>query len=440
MNVEKYTPWAILQKLIRFDTTNPPGNEKECINAIGSLLSSEGITYRLYAKDAKRPNLVATLRGEKKARPLLLYGHVDVVPAGPDGWKFPPFSGIEAHGCIWGRGALDMKGGIAMMLAALLQVKRSGLIPAGDIIFAALADEEAGGDMGARYLCSEHPYLFENVKYAIGEFGGNSFIISNKRFYPIQVTEKQVCWMKAEFRGPAGHGSMPVKGGAMAKLGRFLTRIDEKSLPVRLTGPAEKMIKAIARHLPAPASILLRGLCNPVLADPLLKIIGKAGENFSPLLRNTVSPTIVSGGSKINVIPDSVSLELDGRLVPGATPDTIIKELHQIAPDIDFNIEIFRFEPGPPESPDMGLFQFLADLIRKHDPHGVPVPMLLPGVTDSRHFAQLGIQTYGFIPMRLPEGFDFFTLVHSVNERVPKSALVFGARVLFDLIASYDRQ
>jgi len=425
-------PVTILKKLIRFDTTNPPGNERECIAWINNLLKDSGIQTQTFAKTPERPNLIARLPGRGEAAPLLLYGHVDVVTTENQQWQHPPFEAEEADGFIWGRGAIDMKGGVAMMLAALLRAKAEGLDLPGDVVFAAVSDEENGGEFGARFLVEEHPEHFKDIRYAFGEFGGFTMTIADKRFYPIMVAEKQMCWMKATLRGPGGHGSMPVRGGAMARLAEFLKRLDERNLPVHVTPVAQQMIGSIAANLGGLKGMLLGQLINPTMTDFMLNLLGDSGRTFGPLLHNTASPTMLQGSSKINVIPGEVSVGIDGRLLPGFGPDEMLAERRQLTgPEVD--IEIARYEEGPAE-PDMGLFDTLADVLREADPEAIPIPLLLSGVTDGRFFSRLGIQTYGFTPLRLNADFNFMGCVHAADERVPVEAVEFGAEAIYQAL------
>ncbi len=425
-------PVTILKKLIRFDTTNPPGNERECIAWINNLLKDSGIQTQTFAKTPERPNLIARLPGRGEAAPLLLYGHVDVVTTENQQWQHPPFEAEEADGFIWGRGAIDMKGGVAMMLAALLRAKAEGLDLPGDVVFAAVSDEENGGEFGARFLVEEHPEHFKDIRYAFGEFGGFTMTIADKRFYPIMVAEKQMCWMKATLRGPGGHGSMPVRGGAMARLAEFLKRLDERNLPVHVTPVAQQMIGSIAANLGGLKGMLLGQLINPTMTDFMLNLLGDSGRTFGPLLHNTASPTMLQGSSKINVIPGEVSVGIDGRLLPGFGPDEMLAEMRQLTgPEVD--IEIARYEEGPAE-PDMGLFDTLADVLREADPEAIPIPLLLSGVTDGRFFSRLGIQTYGFTPLRLNADFNFMGCVHAADERVPVEAVEFGAEAIYQAL------
>lgn len=428
-------PAELLQRLIRFDTTNPPGNEAECISFINGLLAEAGIKTTILGKTPERPNLIARLPGMGNAPPLLLYGHIDVVTTENQPWQHPPFAGEVSDGFVWGRGALDMKGGVAMMLAAFLRAKGDALKLPGDVVLAIVSDEEAGGDFGSRYLVENHPKLFEGIKYAIGEFGGFTFYVGKQRFYPIMIAEKQLCWLNMTVRGTGGHGAIPVRGGAMAKLSQVLRRLDENRLPVHITPAARLMFDAVASASGGVKKLVLGQLTNPLFTNMVLDAMGEHSRPFDPLLHNTVSPTVLHGSSKINVIPSEVSIGLDGRLLPGYSPDDLISELTGIVGH-DVEIEVIRYDPGPAE-PDMGLFDLLADILRQADPDGIPVPFLMSGVTDARFFARLGIQTYGFVPMQLPRDFDFIQVIHGVDERIPVEAIGFGANAIYQLLRRF---
>lgn len=429
------SPVDLLQRLIRFDTTNPPGNETACIQFIGELLRAARIEYRILAAAEHRANLVARFKGRGAAPPLMLYGHVDVVTTRHQRWTVPPFEGRLSDGYVWGRGALDMKGGIAMMLSAVLALAGRPTRPAGDIILAILSDEENGGRMGAGYLVAHHPDLFRDVRYALGEFGGHTTYIGSRRFYPIQIAEKQLCWMKATVRGPGGHGARPLRRGAMARLGKMLTALDRRRLPVHITPVTRQMLETMAAYLPGPRGVIFRHLCKPSLTDPLLRLMGENGKTIEPLLRNTVNATIVKGGEKINVVPSEIQVDLDGRLLPGFGPEDFLSELRTLLGD-QVELTLMRFEPYPKE-PDLHLFDFLAGVLEDLDPGGVSVPLLMPAFTDARHFARIGIQTYGFTPLKLPRGFKFFETIHGADERIPVAALEFGSRAMQNAVMRY---
>jgi acetylornithine deacetylase/succinyl-diaminopimelate desuccinylase-like protein len=428
-------PAKLLQTLIRFDTTNPPGNEKECVTYIDNLLRLAGFETELFFRHPKRPNLIARLRGDNSKPPLMLYGHADVVTTANQSWKHPPFAGKIVDGYVWGRGALDMKGGIAMMLSAILRAKAENFVPAGDIVLAILCDEENGGDNGAKFMVESHPEQFEEIKYAIGEFGGYSIHMGGHKFYPIQVTQKNTCRLKATIRGPGGHGARLTQGGTMSKLAGFLQKLDENFMPVHITPVMRQMVETAAAAMPFAKSMVLRRVLNPGLTDRILKLSGDNGHNMMPLFHNTVNATVVSGGEKHNVIPSEVVVILDGRLLPGYTPGQMIEELRQII-GYDVELEIIRSDPMSPET-DMGLFTLLADILRDLDPEGTSLPMLLPASTDGRHFSKIGVQTYGFTPMLLPPGFNFFETIHAANERIPEVALSFGRDAIYNLIRRY---
>jgi len=428
-------PAELLQNLIRFDTTNPPGNERPCTEYINTLFTENGIDTSLVAKTPGRPNLIARLKGEGKAPPLLLYGHMDVVTTHGQKWTYPPFEGRLVDGYIWGRGALDMKHGIAMYLAALLQAKAEKIPLPGDVIFCAVTDEEDLGTFGSGFLVSEHASLFQGVKYALSEFGGFNMNFGGKRIYPIMVAEKQCCWMKITFHGRGGHGSMPVHRQAMAKLSRSLRLLDRKHLPYHLTPPARLMMMGMATAMGGVAGLAMRALTSRLLVETVLSLLGERGNLFAPLLHNTVSPTIVKASEKVNVIPSEISLALDGRLLPGYSPEDMEKEVRSLLGE-DFELEILEFSPGP-AAPNMELFDTLGEVIKGLDPAGCIVPYMMSGVTDARLFSRLGIQTYGFTPLQLPDDFSFIDTIHAANERVPVKALEFGAQAVLQVLKSF---
>ena len=426
----------LLRDLIRFDTTNPPGNEGECIGYVQRLLDDAGVESRIFARDDARPNLIARLPGAGDAPPLLLYGHVDVVQTAGQQWTHPPFGADLIGGVVWGRGALDMKGGVAMLVDAFLRAARGELKPRGDLILAVLSDEENGGDFGAKYLVDEHADLFEGVRHSLGEFGGATVHLGGKRFYPIQVAEKQICWMRGRVRGPGGHGALGVRGSALAKLGKILQTLDKRSLPVHVTPVTRAWLEGMAAELPRPQALLLRSLLEPRLAEATLRVVHvEQLRLIERALRNTVSVTIVHAGSKINVIPAEVELELDGRTLPGFGPDDLIREVHDlVGPELE--LELVRHDATPAD-PDLTWLEGLGAILRELDPGAIPVPMLQVGVTDGRFFSRIGIQTYGFLPLELPAGFEFTKLIHAADERVPAAAVRFGAEAVGRAVERY---
>ena len=431
-------PGELLGRLIRFDTTNPPGNERACIQFIEGLLGNAGLETRTIAKDPQRPNLIARMPGRGVAPPLLLQGHVDVVTTAGQQWSRDPFAGTIEDGWVHGRGALDMKGGVAMMLAALLRARASRFEPPGDVIFCALCDEEATSSFGARFLIETHPELFESVRFAIGEFGGASMQIAGRRLYPIAVAEKAVCTVRATVHGVGGHGALPLRRGAIARLAAVLRTLDRRRLPVHFTPAACAGIGGVADSVPPPASLMLRALLRPRLTDFVLDRLGARGRVFDAALHNTVNATILRGGDKVSVIPSEVSVDLDGRVLPGQRPEQLIAELGTLV-GRDIELEIVMSEPPGPAVPAMGLFDVLAEVLHDADPKGIPTPMLMPNVSDGRFFARLGIQSYGFTPMRLPPDFDFPSTIHAADERIPVDAVEFGTTCMLRVLERFGR-
>ncbi len=428
-------PAELLQQLIRFDTTNPPGNEAPCVAFVDGLLRDAGIPATILGRVPERTNLVARLKGRGEAPPLLLYGHVDVVTTANQDWSYPPFEGKLVDGYVWGRGALDMKGPLVLFLAAMLQAKYEGKSLPGDVVLAAVADEEDGGLFGAHYLVENHAELFKDVRYALGEFGGFPLNFGSQRFYPIMVAEKQMCSVKATLHGRGGHGSIPLRGQSMAKLGRFLSALDQHKSPVHVTPVTHQMIEQMAAALGGMTGSVMRLLLNPRLTDRLLGLLGEQGETFYPLFHHTASPTILRGSDKVNVIPGKIEVAIDGRLLPGYQPQDLLAELRAIAGS-EAEFDVYQFDPGPAE-PDMAQFDLLASVLKSFDPAGIAIPLLLSGVTDARFFSRLGIQTYGFTPLKLPATFNFLRTVHSADERVPVDALEFGTQAVYRVLEQW---
>jgi|SRR5579859_4171460 len=421
-------------ELIKLDTTNPPGEEHLAVEVIERHLEQAHIKSARYEAKPGRPNLVARIPGRGQAPPLLLQGHVDVVTTINQDWRHRPFGGEEIDGYLWGRGALDMKGGVAMMVGAALRAHAQGGAP-GDLILCVLADEEAGGIFGAKWLVETHPELFAGVKHGIGESGGVAVHLGGKRFYPIMVSEKRGCQMTATLRGPGGHGSIPMRGGAMAKLGVLLTKLNGSRLPVHITKPVQMQLEAMRDALDEPLKSQMASLLDPSTADATLDAMGGTGRSFDAMLHNTVNATIVGGGLKINVIPSEVVVHLDGRLLPGYAPDDMLRELRAVVGD-DAELEVVLSGPAQPEV-DLSQFELFASILREADPGCIPVPYLVQGGTDARHFASLGIRTYGFLPLNVPADFNYSLTIHAADERVPVSSLEFGAQCVYEAVMRY---
>lgn len=431
-----------LQALLRIDTTNPPGNEQAAAEYLAGILASEGIEPVVLSSAPGRSSLIARLPGRGERGPLLLQGHTDVVPADPSEWKLPPFSGAIADGCIWGRGALDMKGTVVMQLMAMLLAKRLGLRPAGDVIFAAVADEEMGGRMGAGWLVDNHPDLVR-AEFALGEVGGFSLYVGNSVFYPIQVTEKDGCGLTLTAHGASGHGSQPIRDGAMAVAGRVLERLTSQRLPLHILPIVERFIRALAQEQPE-----LLGLLDPERSANVLAEMGVDGRMYEAITHNTAVPTIITSGSKSNVIPGSVTITIDGRTLPGQQAEDFVEEVRDVLRDeLDhLTIEARSWSgqaaslfgsAGVYEAPTDAFFDQLGGIVEELEPGARPVPYLVSGGTDARHFSRLGTTCYGFAPVRLRRDTAFWTLFHSADERIPSDGFLFGLKAVYRAVELY---
>ncbi len=428
-------PLSLARELIRFPTVNPPGNEKACMEFVRDLLARHNVPVTFHALDPERPNLVARVRGRGDAPPLLLYGHLDVVPTEGQNWSVPPFEGIVRDGFLWGRGALDMKGGVAMLLGAFLHAAHNA--PPGDLILALLSDEEAGGQYGAAYLVANHPELFAGVRHAIGEFGAFTLNLGGLRFFPIQIAEKRYCKLDLIFRAPGGHASVPPRVTAIGEAAAFIVRLGRSPMPPQISASAREMLLALSAGMRSPVvKMLLRALTWPAQVPLALRLLGPRSRMFEPLVRTLITPTILQGGHKRNVVPEQVTVQCDVRLVPGQSVDDVRLHLTRVA-GAAASIEI-KTEGDPAGVHDLSQFDLLASIVRDIDPEAMAIPMLLPGVTDSRHFDSLGIQTYGFLPMVLPSDLNFMSLIHGADERVPVDTLAIGTHAIRSFIARYQ--
>jgi len=421
------------QALLRMDTTNPPGNERQAADYLAGKLREVGYQPTLLDAAPGRTNLVARYRGTGKAAPLLLTAHLDVVEADASQWKYPPFSGAEAEGCLWGRGAIDMKNMAAMSAAIMRKLARDKVRLDRDVIFAAVADEEAGCDHGSRFLAEQHKDLIA-AEYAIGESGGFSLHIGQTTFYPVQVAEKGICWVRARVTGEPGHGSMPRSNSAVIRLAEAIARLGQAPFPVHPTRYVRDFLDAIAAQQPALVRPLARLASKPALLARITRLVPDLGmaRSLSALLSNTASPTVVRAGAKTNVIPGVAEVEIDGRTLPGQSDADLLRELREVlGPDVE--LEIIKSAPPtvtePIESP---LFDIIKRRVEEREPGAVVIPYMIPGFTDAKYFSQMGARWYGFSPVKIEKdsGIRFAEMFHGHNERVPIAGLAWGVEVL----------
>lgn len=428
-----------LQNLIRINTTNPPGNETAAVQYLDGVLRAEGYDPLVLESAPWRGNLVARFKGDGSLPPLLLFGHTDVVPAEPEHWTHPPFGGDLAEGYVWGRGALDMKSMVIMELMTMLLLARAREPLKRDVILAATADEESQGRYGLGWLVSEYPDLVR-AEWGLSEFGGYSITVDGRRFYPCQVAEKGVCWVKLHARGKPGHASQPHPQNAVIQLASAVERVTRRRLPLHLTPAAAGYVNGMAQVLGGSRAWLMRALLNPWLHDwALNRLMGSddsQAHTLASMFHDTVTPTILSAGSAPNVIPSSAEAVLDGRLLPGMDRDSFLAEIQALLGD-RIEVEVLQYG-GPLETPaNTHLFDIMRQGIRRHDPEAVVLPYMLSGATDAKFAARLGIKTYGFSPLQLAAGEPFQELVHGHDERVSVRALGFGVQVLYEVVRDF---
>ncbi|MGH7840539.1 MAG: M20/M25/M40 family metallo-hydrolase [Steroidobacteraceae bacterium] len=414
------TPWASFERetldnlraLIRYDTTNPPGNERRAADYLASALTAAGLPATIVEAAPTRANLIARLDGSDRALgPLMLSSHTDVVPVEAARWSRAPFGAEIEDGCIWGRGAIDMKSKCAMDLGLMLALKRAGVALERDLIFAAVADEEAGSELGARFLVEHHPELVR-AGFVLNETGGFTLFVGERRFYPIQVAEKGFVTVRMTVTGAPGHGSMPRADTAIAWMAELITRITQTPMRRRLT----PLMRATFAEL---------GI-SPDKAPPL----------FRPMMANTVTPTILRAGYKDNVIPGEASVILDGRTLPGEDERSFLAELRAIVGS-EPSLQVVKSAPPAEASDDTPLFRLIKQHTEAADPGARAIPWMLPGATDSKFYAQLGAVCYGFAPVRLDPKMPFGALYHGNDERMPIAGLMWGLRLYADVVLAF---
>lgn len=425
---------AILQALIRFNTVNLPGNETAAAEYIAGLLHEAGIEAEVIESAPGRGSVVGRLRAEHPtARPLLLTGHIDVVSVEAEKWRHDPFGGEVIDGYVWGRGALDMKGQVAAELAVLLALARSNVSLNRDVTFAAFADEERGGDLGAAWLW-EHRRDVLDAEYALNEGGGRSIQAGNQRIYMAQAGEKGPSRLHITARGPAGHASTPLDDTAMQKMGRALHRLNNWEPPARVTTTVRVLLDTIAAGLDAEGAAAVAR----VAADPTVENIRQIPVDpnvhrvLRAITRDTAVPTVISGGATINVIPSEVTLDVDCRILPGTDPEAW-RDLVQSVVGDEVEVELLSRDPGLEFDPESPLFEIIKQTIGDLVPGATVAPYLCAGATDARNIP--GIKVYGFFPFPPSDerATEYAPLVHGHNERIAVEDLHFAARFLYEV-------
>ncbi|MGO3153744.1 MAG: M20/M25/M40 family metallo-hydrolase [Galactobacter sp.] len=422
-------PVALAAELIRIDTTNFGGGrsngERAAADYVEAFLGRLGVECTRYEVADGRTNLIARVLGQDPELPaLMLNAHLDVVPADPQEWSVDPFAGLVRDGFLWGRGAVDMKGMVGMILAAVASLLSSGQRPRRDLVLAFLADEEDNSHVGARWMVSEHPEAFEGVAETIGEVGGFSVDIEGRPVFLVQTGEKGILWLRLRAHGRGSHGSQINRDeSALLDLAQAVLRIGHEPWEVSLTETTSAMLSGLAGLL---------GLPEDSDPDTLARATGACSTFVTPGLRTVANPTLFHAGIKENTVPSTAEALVDVRFLPGQRDEVLsrIKELAGPGIEVEIADEVEAVET----SFDTALVETMRASVERALPGATLLPYLVPAGTDNPMFARLGIRGFGFSPLLLPPGFDFPAMFHGVDERVPVDALRFGAGVLHDLV------
>ncbi len=431
----------LFRDLLRIDTTNSPehpGNEIEAARYLEERFAREGLDSTVLESAPGRGNIISRIKGDGSGgAPILLSAHLDVVPAEAEHWLHPPFAAEIHDGCIWGRGAIDMKNMAAMEAMVMLLLKRSGNTLKRDLIFAGVADEEEGCEFGSLWLVREHPELLR-AEYAISEIGGFSLHVGDECFYPVQVAEKGYVRLTVRATGTPGHGSLPNADNPITHIALAAQKLANQRLPHHRTAPATRFIEGLASHQPLPASMILRGLLRGSTADFILDhLLPDPGfaSSIDALIHNTANPTVLRAGLKINQVPSEAIMKIDGRTLPGQSAQDIVDEIREVIGP-GFEITIDSSADPTVTDPDDPISARIHEGMARQAPGGIVLPMLIPGFTDAKAYSQLGTRCWGFSPVQLDAEMSFSSMFHGHNERIPVAGFHFGVRALFDLVTT----
>jgi acetylornithine deacetylase/succinyl-diaminopimelate desuccinylase-like protein len=421
----------LCRELIRIDTTNfgsqPGPGERDAAERVAGWLDEVGISSELYESEPRRTSVVAHWSPEgtdESLPPLLVHGHLDVVPANADDWSVDPFSGEVQDGCVWGRGAVDMKDFDAMVLSVVRDRVRTGRAPRRPIRLIFTADEEAGSGLGGRFLVEKHPEVVEGCTEAIGEVGGFSLTVRDDlRLYLVQTAEKGLAWLNLIADGRAGHGSFRNDDNAVTELAAAVGRIGTYDWPNRITDSQQAFLEAVSEALEVELDPH-----GPEGVEPTLAKLGSIARMVGATMGNTANPTMLSAGYKHNVIPGRATAAVDGRFVPGGR-DAFFETITELLGE-KVRYEVENVQPAVETEFSGALVEAMQACLSAEDPAAKAVPFLMSGGTDAKCWDALGVRCFGFAPLRLPADLDFVGMFHGVDERVPTESLEFGARVL----------
>ncbi len=435
----------LLCDLIRMDTTNPPGNETKAAKYLAENLNKEGFECELFEPAPGRGSVIARLRGTGEKPSLLLLSHLDVVAANPQEWSVDPFGGVVKDGFVWGRGALDMKGMTAIEVMTMKLLKRNEVKLKGDVILAATADEEKGGESGVGYLVRSHPEKIL-ADYVLNEGGGLAVPVKNKNVYTVQTAEKGILWLKVKAKGVPGHGSMPeAADNAIMRMNKVIEKLGTYRPEILLVPTLRQFLSEIGEEDQTLRQTFSRLIANPELGDEILDTLAITDKNLADeiraRLRMTITPTIIHGGVKENVIPSECEAVFDCRVLPGQTTGQVMDLIKDLLEDVDLDKLDFETIQAtePSESPvETSLYEVISSVLKEFEPNCGVAPMLMTGGTDSRFFRKMGSVCYGFHPARPDEPYgEMLKTIHGIDERISIENLVFGTSVLYELVKRF---
>jgi acetylornithine deacetylase/succinyl-diaminopimelate desuccinylase-like protein len=435
----------LLSDLIRINTTNPPGNETAAAKYLAEHLTREGFNCELFESALGRGSIITRLKGTGEKPSLLLLSHIDVVAANASEWSVDPFGGLVKDGCVWGRGALDMKGMTAIEVMALKLLKRNNVKLKGDVILAATADEEQGGLAGVDYLLRNYPgKIFAD--YVLNEGGGSAFPIQNKNVFTVQTAEKGILWFKVRAKGVPGHGSMPdLADNAIMRMNKVIEKLGNYRSRVLLVPTVTRFLNEVAREDANLQQPISRLLANPELSDQVLDELAKIAKSFAEEIRSrirmTITPTIIHGGVKENVIPSECEAVFDCRVLPGETTTQALSLIKDLLKDVGLDkleFETIQVNEPSESKAETPLYDVITSVLTEFEPNCGVTPMLMTGGTDSRFFRKMGSVCYGFHPMRAEAPFDkMVKREHGIDERISVENLVFGTSVLYEVVKRF---
>ncbi|MCW3999591.1 MAG: M20/M25/M40 family metallo-hydrolase [Candidatus Bathyarchaeota archaeon] len=436
---------SLLSELISINTTNPPGNETHAAQFIADYLAKDGFKCEIIESAPGRGSLITRLKGTGEKPNLLLLSHLDVVAANPAEWTVEPFAGTVKDGYVYGRGAIDMKGMMAVELVTLRLLKRNGVPIKGDVVLAATADEERGGEEGAGYLLRNHKEKLW-CPYVLNEGGGLAIPQNGVNVYPVQTAEKGILWFKIKAKGTPGHGSTPnMADNALVRINKVITKLSEYHAPTIYVSTLKEVLGEVAKNNPALKETITRLLNNPQQSDQILKELAQKDKSLAqeiwPRTKTTITPTIVKGGIKENIIPSECEVTFDCRVLPGQSVDetlTLIKSMLQELDDGKLSYEIIQMHDGSESTTQTPLYQAISSTLRDLEPNCGVTPNLTTGGTDSRFFRETGSVCYGFHPMRPDEPNDELEKrMHGIDERITVENLVFGVSVFYEAVKRF---